>query len=101
MTTTTEPSVSKEFAYIEHVGQSAGLSPSELLHLLPISRGTYYGWKRGGPIRDKLRLTLSVARAKVIEAAVANGELPLPDYVPRRERLTVIKKILTKTKGGQ
>ena len=87
------------FEYILDTMDKAGLMANEMIALLPISRGTFYNWKRGQPIRDALRYRLSVARCGVIMQAVESGRLPLKDDIPLALRLSRINTILRETRG--
>jgi hypothetical protein len=87
------------FEYVLDVMKRAGLTPTEMIKLLPVGRATFYNWKRGQPISDWLRYRLTVARCRVIESAVESGRLPLSDTVLRNMRLKSIEKILSELRG--
>lgn len=89
------------FKFITETQEQAGLTGSEMITLLPITRGTFYSWKRGGTVGDKLRYQLTIARCKVIAKAVEAGRLPLPADTPQGERLRMINGILQDVKAGR
>jgi hypothetical protein len=82
------------FSFIVSTMREAGLTPSEMIKLLPIGRATFYNWKRGQPIADLLRYRLTIARCRVIAQATALERLPLSEDVPKNMRFTAIEKIL-------
>jgi hypothetical protein len=86
------------FAYVLKVMENAGLTPTEMINLLPIGRATFYSWKRGQPIGDILRYRLTIARCKVIEQATLAGKLPLSVNVLRSSRRPAIEKALAEAR---
>jgi len=85
------------FQYVLDTMTRAGLTPTEMIKLMPVGRATFYNWKRGQPITDLLRFRLTIARCKVIEAAVESGRLPLSEDIERRQRMLAIDKALKET----
>ena len=89
------------FSIISNAMKRAGLTPTEMIFLLPIGRATFYNWKRGQPITDLLRYRLCEARCKVIQRAVEMEKLPLSEDTPRRQRLPNVKRILDEVRTGR
>ena len=88
------------FQFVLDVMHKAGLTPTEMIKLMPVGRATFYNWKRGQTISDLLRYRLTVARCIVIKTATENGRLPLPEGTPYKRRQTLIEKIVKETRSG-
>jgi hypothetical protein len=87
-------SVLPPFEFVLNVMDEAGLTPTEMIKLLPINRATFYNWKRGERVADLLRYRLTIARCGKIRKATEQGRLPLSEDVPRPSRMTAILSIL-------
>ena len=74
--------------------QAASLTQEEAASLFQVSRQTLYNWRGGGNVNNMFLYRTAKRIAGLIEKAVAAEKLPLPDSVPRDQRLTQVNSIL-------
>lgn len=80
--------------------EDAGVTLTEASKILPVSRATLHNWKSGVTHGEQLRTKLASSYANLLHLAMEQGRLPLPDDMPRTERLAAIKRILRDVKGS-
>lgn len=82
-------------AEFNHMLSSAELSASDYARLLGVSRVTIHSWCKGRANPHKLLANKNDRLWRAVSAAVDVGDLPL-EGVPRRERTTKLKEVLSK-----
>lgn len=80
--------------YIFEAIDKAGVTYIDFSRITRISRATLYQWKKGGAIRDKLRLDLAYVTATRLEKGCVHGRLPITDKLKPKQRIKVLRKII-------
>lgn len=88
----------KKVSYIFEALNKSEVSLIDFHRLTSISRNSLHSWKKGGPVRDRLRLDLAYGTAQRLELACRNGRLPLIEKLKEKERVKLLRKIISESK---
>jgi hypothetical protein len=79
--------------------KKAGITPQLIATCIKVTRPTAYSWLAGGTpsihLLPKVRTFI-----KLVDRALAAGELPFPPGVAKKDRLTYLKDVLQRHAGG-
>lgn len=82
-----------------NVVSSGNIAVSDFCDIAFISRVTFYAWKKGNNVGDKLRITLAHNVATKLQQAFSDGRLPMPSSINAQKkavRVNYLKSMLQK-----